>query len=590
MRNGFGFSQGIRRIGACNAQKVFSHGCNSFKTSAMLEILRERAARYPKWTLAVVTLAALLPFLAKPFNIDDPLFVWAARQIHAHPGNPYGFYVEWGYQEFPMSQVTENPPLACYYLAAAAIVVGWGEVGLHLAFLLPAIAVILGIHRLARRLCQSPGLAALLTLFTPVFLVSATTVMCDVLMLAFWIWAVVFWLEGMERKNFGLLAAGGLLVSLAFVSKYFGASLIPLLAAHGLISNRRLGRWALVLLIPIAAVCAYQLATHAIYGRGLFGAAAHYASVSKAHYGFSKLSAGVIGLAFTGGCVAIGLLFAPLIWRPTWTNIVAAGICAIIVFLLAGVVFRNYPNIQSGSRALVEVQLIFWALGGLSVLALAMSELWRRPTAESWLLALWVWGTFIFAALVNWTVNGRSILPLVPAVTILIARRLEEKTPARLKFTALCLAAAACISLLVTGADVSQAGAVWNVADKVSSKYNQAPGSHWFQGHWGFQYYMEQFGWSAEDFKSSELKLGDIIAVPSDNSNVRPPTPSEAVVLESVSANRLGWFATMDGGIGAGFYSSIWGPLPFAFGYVPPQRVDVYRSGSPPVAAPQNPK
>jgi hypothetical protein len=44
-----------------------------------------------KTFLAVVVLLA--PFLAKPFNMDDPLFIWAARQIQAHPLNPYGFPV-----------------------------------------------------------------------------------------------------------------------------------------------------------------------------------------------------------------------------------------------------------------------------------------------------------------------------------------------------------------------------------------------------------------------------------------------------------------------------------------------------------------
>ena len=29
--------------------------------------------------------AVFAPFLAKPFNIDDPLFIWVARQIHLHP-------------------------------------------------------------------------------------------------------------------------------------------------------------------------------------------------------------------------------------------------------------------------------------------------------------------------------------------------------------------------------------------------------------------------------------------------------------------------------------------------------------------------
>ena len=37
----------------------------------MLDKLRARAARHPNLTLALITLAALAPFLAKPFNLHD---------------------------------------------------------------------------------------------------------------------------------------------------------------------------------------------------------------------------------------------------------------------------------------------------------------------------------------------------------------------------------------------------------------------------------------------------------------------------------------------------------------------------------------
>src|SRR5690349_295625 len=83
--------------------------------------------RHPYWTLTLAVLATLGPFLAKPFNFDDPLFIWTARQIQAHPGDPYGFYVNWYETSKPMWQETKNPPLACYYLALAAAILGWSE-------------------------------------------------------------------------------------------------------------------------------------------------------------------------------------------------------------------------------------------------------------------------------------------------------------------------------------------------------------------------------------------------------------------------------------------------------------------------------
>src|SRR5665213_3994087 len=241
-----------------------------YKSVEMADKIRRWISLHPNWTLTFVTLAVLAPFLAKPFNIDDPLFIWVARQIYLHPGDPYGFDVNWAQTVFPMWNVTDNPPLACYYLALSAGIFGWSEIGLHFAFLLPAIAVILGTHRLAKKFCGQPLLAAPAALFTPVFLVSGTTVMCDVLMLAFWVWAIVLWVEGMEQNNFRKLSGAGLLIAAAALTKYFGMALLPLLAVHALIEKRGMGRWFACLLIPLAVMCGYQWATHALYGRALF--------------------------------------------------------------------------------------------------------------------------------------------------------------------------------------------------------------------------------------------------------------------------------------------------------------------------------
>src|ERR1700734_94303 len=120
--------------------------------------------------LAVAVFACLLPFSGKAFNVDDTLFIYVARQITQHPLDPFGFKVNWFLDAVPMAHETKNPPLASYYMAAAASFVGWSERALHLAFLLPALASVLGVYRLAQRFTKSPMLAAIATLLTPVFL------------------------------------------------------------------------------------------------------------------------------------------------------------------------------------------------------------------------------------------------------------------------------------------------------------------------------------------------------------------------------------------------------------------------------------
>ena len=162
------------------------------------------------WVL-LIALVCLLPFINKPFHIDDPLFLRAAAQIQRHPADFYGFTMNWLGTPLPMVKDFDNPPLTGYYLALAAAVIGWSETALHLAFLLPALASAWGIFALARRFSRHPLLAAVIAVLTPVFLISATTLMCDVMCLAFWVWAVVTFERGLEHNDWKwLLAAGGI--------------------------------------------------------------------------------------------------------------------------------------------------------------------------------------------------------------------------------------------------------------------------------------------------------------------------------------------------------------------------------------------
>jgi hypothetical protein len=121
--------------------------------------------------LVAMTIGFIAPFANKAFHIDDPLFLWAAKQIQSDPTDPYGFKVTWNFDEMEMSEVTKNPPLTSYYIALVAYWVGWGEKALHLAFLIPAIAVVLGTYVIAQRLCERPVLASLIGLITPCCLI-----------------------------------------------------------------------------------------------------------------------------------------------------------------------------------------------------------------------------------------------------------------------------------------------------------------------------------------------------------------------------------------------------------------------------------
>jgi len=553
---------------------MFPPAPDSAKESAM-EKLRSWCSRHPYWTLALVTVALLLPFCAKPFNMDDPLFFWVARQIQAHPADPFGFTVNWGLTAIPMWKATDNPPLASYYIALAGSVLGWSEFALHAAFLLPAVAVVLGAHRLARHFCQTPTLAAMATLLMPVFMVSSLTIMCDVLMLAFWVWAVVFWIEGLPRDNFWKLCGAGCLISLAAVTKYFGFSLVPLLAVHGVMVKRRVrgGVWPAFLLIPLATFAAYQWASAIFYGAPLWQAA----SYSLAFKAQTRSASFLPGFAFTGGCLAVALFLAPLLWRcKTLAGFAATAIVFIPLALLEKSLWQRMEGTPLWAA---QVQIVFWAICGVSVLALAFADVFQRRDAAAWLLALWVFGTFFFAAFVNWTINGRSLLPIAPAAGILIARRIEENIAAGRKISRWIpagLAASAIFALLITRADFLYALAVRQTAQNVLAQFGGQKDNLLFQGHWGFQLYMKAAGMKEFDVIHTPLKPGSLLVNANYNTLVLPPETNAVARSEFIYADSPRFLATMNPPSGAGFYSSHYGPLPFAFGDIAPDRVIVY--------------
>ena len=528
----------------------------------------EWGARHPVTLLVLTTLAALLPFLGKPFNIDDPLFVWAAQHIQSHPMDPYGFSANWYGHEMPFWAITQNPPLACYYLALVGSVFGWSEIVLHSALLLPAIASIVGAYCLAARFCKHPVAAALLTLFTPVFLVSSTTVMCDVLMLAFWVWSLVFWMRATERERPGQFAVAALLMTLAALTKYFGACVIPLAAAWSLGRKRPMREWLGWLAIPAAALVVYQFATRALYGQGLLVEAGRYTvGVHQSYF--------VIALAFTGGCLAAETFFAPLMWsrRELLIGIGIALACtAIFVFVL-----KRTPPVSLSAGQILQIAL--WVFGGISLFVVTVMDVYRRRDADSWLLAFWVLGVFIFTAVFNWIINGRSLLPMAIPAGILMIRRLEERMNAGMKFSRATLLmpgiAGASLAIWVAAADYSSALAPRVAARAVRSVYGNDARRLWFQGHWGFQYYMEKSGASALDLQHLQLTQGDYIAMPADNSNVYP-LQEPVAELETFSVPVSGWMSTMNRKTGAGFHASLWGPVPFAFGRTPPLVVTVF--------------
>jgi hypothetical protein len=502
--------------------------------------------RSPLLLLAIATALALLPFVNKAFTMDDPLFVWSAQWIADHPLDPYGFALNWYGRTQPMREVMQNPPLTSYALAAAATVTGWNEPTLHVVFGLFAFAAVAGTWSLARRMTERPLLAALLTLAMPFFLVSATNVMSDVPMLACFVWALALWRRGLDENRDALLWLAALAAAAAGLFKYFGIAAVPLMLADALLRRR----WSKLvpLALPVAVFVVYDLATHAITG------AAQYANVSRTH-AFAKT---LVMLSFTGGGMIALLFFAPLMKRAA-LPLLGAGVVAVVLAIVNG----------------EPVQFTIFVAAGIGVFVLAAWDIWTFRDGNAILIALWIAGTAVFSAYLNWTVNARSLLPLAPAVAILIARHVTASRNAVIAATA----ATAAVALLVGFADQSYANAQRDAAHQLMEHYAGDGHRMWFEGHWGFQYYMQQAG--AVPFGFDQTLHGkDLLVTPSTNTLLlndvqRPPHH----VIETLTIPMRVPAATVSNPMQAAFYSDYMGPLPYVVGAPPPESYVVRRLG-----------
>jgi 4-amino-4-deoxy-L-arabinose transferase-like glycosyltransferase len=522
---------------------------------------------------AALPVLLLAPFANKAYHLDDPLSLWTAKNILQHPLRFFDYPVNWTGVEGPAYLVIKNPPLSMYYMAAVGAVFGWGEVPMHLAFLLPAALASLGTYYVARRFCREPMLACAAATLTPAVLVSSSTVMTTVTMLALYVWAIETWLRGLERGRDRWFFVSAALMSASALAQYFGASAAPLLLAYTLLKRPKPGWWIFALALPAVLLLGYEWLTRQLFGVGLFLEAGNYASIYRASEHTPSWLRLLIGLGYTGGCVWTAFWFTPLYGRR-----LTIALAALIVVGAAGGWFLYASLLQTAAREGGELPRaslaahfgVFVAAGAL-VLGLALYDLWRERSPESVLLVLWVFGAFAFASIFNWTINARSLLGMAAPAAILAVRHLERVRPlasGRPWLRWMPIAPMAVVALSLVYADFTIANGARNAAWHFNHKMPPGTGRKIFFGHWGLQYYMQQGGAQPFDLRGTHLAPGDVLILP-DN-NMRPfPVPEIYSHVYPITFKVFPWASTWNYHIGAAYYSGTWGPLPYVFGPAP---------------------
>jgi hypothetical protein len=362
-------------------------------------------------------------------------------------------------------------------------------------------------------------------------------------------------------------------------------TLFPLLIAHGFMTKRRPGAWLLPLLLPIAILAAFHFWTKSLYGYGLLTNAAGYATQERWAAGGKIFGSIVTGFAFMGGCCAAVVLLAgvasPRIMVLTGS---AAFVAVMLALLTLDPIATHSMRQENAIRWSLVIQVAFWSACGFALFATLARYIWTNRSADNALLGCWILGTFCFAVFVNWNVAARSILPMAPAAAILAARmwtrRVETDATAQATWRPwIALAPGVGLALLVCAADASlartQIDAAKQISEAIAQNPDRADRKIYFAGHWGFQHYMQQRGAIALDKRRTTLAAGDVVVLPENNTALIGLPPGAARTAAALRLEPMPLVSTMRVQTGAGFYSDVWGPLPFAIGNVPPERYQV---------------
>ncbi len=465
--------------------------------------------------LVLLALAVTLPFTGQAIHVDARLFIDWAKQGIEHPlwqHLPDYDYFGVHYDQFHDT----HPRLQSLYLGLFLRLNG-GEVSeplLHLAMIPFPLVAVTSFFFLARRFRADPLLAGLLLVVAPAFLVNTHLIMTDVPGVAFWLAGITCFVYGVDRRGRLLLAAAALFFTICIFIYYQGLSVLPLAFLYLVVKRRVSAGPVTALALPAALFVAYVSAHIAYYGQPPtfsypFGLPLDPFSVLVRFRGTLVLAGGAL-------VFPVAALYIFLHGRAV-TYVAAA--CGVVATLWMAVLYVTgvYPVEHMIILPLLlaaGIAVVWWfgaAFAGSLVPGLA-----GRSGGDRLFLSTWFLGTFFYCFVLLPYPSPRHMIPLLPPLAIVAARRMEELWGGDgrrlLKATLLVVASTLALALAVAVGEHLRADNNREVARVASERVDQlGGGTVWFNGGLGFQYYVQPLGWRMLILDSDEPAPGDLI-------------------------------------------------------------------------------
>ena len=510
----------------------------------------------PGMALATVL---LFPFLNKPFTIDDPLFLTAARHVFTDPLHPGDFEQVWNAGDRQLlSQYWLGGAIPAYVLAPVAAL-GNREWIAHLYQLLLLCLLLWASVDLAARLgCDrmQAGAVGLLVASNPVTLAMAATCMPDIMAAAFAMLGIGRALAFRENLRVGTGIAAGTLLALAITCRGTTAMLFAvaaLLLVPSSLKRAAAYLWPLLLTV-LLVVAILALNRDRAPNAGVAGAFQQLTSTRNIP---RNLVAFLSFQALTGPLLAYWLLIAGRKFLAAAAALLALG------YGLAALSDSSNLNQYAVPAAL-----------GICFATAFMGLL--REQRHALPLALWACSGLLAAPYVH--MAAKYLLPGVPAAAMLVVLHGASLQPQRFRFlTALLIAAGGIAGTLIIVGDSTLAGSQRSAVDQLVAPRIRSGTTVWAAGQWAFLYYGQRAGAQPLANTPPLPKPGDLIVVSRlDYYGKLDQLPLRLEAVRSMPDNRCGVFV-LNRRLSAGFYSIRFGYLPFAIGCAEVNRYDVFR-------------
>jgi hypothetical protein len=524
------------------------------------------------WPALLLATACLLPFLNKPFVIDDPHFLMMARQIVMHPMHPMDFTECWNLSNDCTKAYLMTPGNGLMgYVLVPTVQSGAHEWMAHLTQLVFVWIAIVAMTSLVFRFgwdrAHAIAGALLLVVIAP-FLPMASTAMPDILATAVALVAMERLAAWKAERKWGQGAAAAIALGLAGFARPHLALLLPLAAFFLLESTNpkeilaqiRERYWVFAPVFAGAVLLSAIIAITREHNLAINPPVAF----SGLRYIRNNLRSYLLYFVFP---LPLAACWAANRWkmgrRPLVT--IAAAAAPIAYFLLR----HRHPWLPTSLDLATSLDVV-----GLVALAGLLFEALRKRDHTGLFLMLWVLLPLPIVYYLH--LPAKYLLPCMPAV-ILLCFRLMEVCSARVARAATIafIVGGAAYSLLILRSDAEFARLGRDSLYRLIEPHVAAGERVWFGGHFSAYWYAPLDGATLTFLGGPQPRPGDLLVVGLTEGGALTLARFPHRTLVDAISHKYRFGRTM--GAGIGLYTNLAGYWMWGFGESPDDRYELWR-------------